>query len=116
MHLLLAAVGGTSSAFGVPDQDYLFQARQMQALSFAAHIPLVCFGIAFPALVLFVEWMGHRTGNPVYRALARRWAKIMLALFAVRVVTRTDLSFEMGLLLAKLMATLVDLFGLGLAI
>jgi cytochrome bd ubiquinol oxidase subunit I len=24
-------------------------ARQMQALSLAAHIPIVCFGIAFPA-------------------------------------------------------------------
>ena len=30
------------------DQQYLFEARQMQALSFAVHIPLVCFGIAFP--------------------------------------------------------------------
>ena len=35
--------------------DYLLQARQMQALSFAVHIPLVCFGMAFPALVLFCE-------------------------------------------------------------
>jgi cytochrome bd ubiquinol oxidase subunit I len=38
------------------DQDYLLQARQMQALSFAVHIPLVCFGIAFPSLILFLEW------------------------------------------------------------
>src|SRR6266566_1351666 len=37
-------------------QHYLLQARQMQALSLAGHIPLVCFGIAFPALVLFCEW------------------------------------------------------------
>ena len=45
-----------------PAQDYLLQARQMQALSFAVHIPLVCFGIAFPAMVLFVEWLlsAHR--------------------------------------------------------
>jgi len=27
-------------------QAYLLQARQMQALSFSVHIPLVCFGIA----------------------------------------------------------------------
>jgi cytochrome d ubiquinol oxidase subunit I len=39
------------------DQDYLLQARQMQALSSAVHIPLVCFGIAFPTVVLFVEWL-----------------------------------------------------------
>jgi cytochrome d ubiquinol oxidase subunit I len=36
-------------------QQYLLQARQMQALSFAVHIPLVAFGISFPALILFAE-------------------------------------------------------------
>jgi cytochrome bd ubiquinol oxidase subunit I len=35
------------------EQNHLLQARQMQALSFAAHIPLVCFGIALPALLLY---------------------------------------------------------------
>ncbi|NUR75033.1 MAG: hypothetical protein HOQ28_01945 [Thermoleophilia bacterium] len=93
MHLVLAAAGA-SSAFGAPDQEYLFQARQMQALSFAAHIPLVCFGIAFPAFVVFVEWLHLPTGDPVYRVLARRWSKVMLPLFAVGVVTGTILSFE----------------------
>ena len=44
-------------------QHYLFEARQLQALSFAVHIPLVCFGIAFPALVVFCEWLGRRTGD-----------------------------------------------------
>ena len=29
-------------------QDYLLEARQMQALSFAVHIPLVCFGDRLP--------------------------------------------------------------------
>ena len=48
----------------------------MQALSLSVHIPLVCFGIAFPALVLFAEWRYLRTGDPLYRTLARRWSKI----------------------------------------
>ena len=116
MHLVLAAAVGASSAFGTPDQDYLFQARQMQALSFAAHIPLVCFGIAFPAFVVFVEWLHLRTGDPLYRTLAQRWSKVMLALFAVGVVTGTILSFEMGLLWLNFMATFGDVFGLGFAI
>ena len=47
----------------------------MQALSFAVHIPLVCFGISFPVMVLFVEWLGHRTGDRLYLTLARRWTK-----------------------------------------
>ena len=114
---LLAATAATaSSAFGAPEQAYLFEARQMQALSFAVHIPLVCFGIAFPALVLFVEWLRLRTGDPLYRALARRWSKVMLALFAVGVVTGTILSFELGLLWPNFMATFGDVFGLGFAI
>ncbi len=95
------------------DQQYLFQARQMQALSLAVHIPLVCFGIAFPALVLFAEWRYLRTGDPLYRTLARRWSKIMLALFAVGVVTGTILSFELGLLWPVWMQDFGNVFGLG---
>jgi cytochrome d ubiquinol oxidase subunit I len=110
---LVAAAGG---AFQPVDQEYLFQARQMQALSFAAHIPLVCFGVAFPALVLFVEWLGYRTENPVYQALARRWSKVMLALFAVGVVTGTILSFELGLLWPNFMASFGQVFGLAFAV
>ena len=41
-----------AAAFAPVEQEYLLEARQMQALSFAVHIPLVCFGIAFPAMVL----------------------------------------------------------------
>jgi cytochrome bd ubiquinol oxidase subunit I len=100
-------------ALGGPvDQEYLLQARQMQAMSFAVHIPLVCFGIAFPAMVLFLEGLWLRTGDPLYRALAKRWSKAMLILFAVGVVTGTILSFEMGLLWPEFMATFGDVFGL----
>jgi len=106
----------TSSAFGSSKQAYLFQARQMQALSFSVHIPLVCFGIAFPAFVLFVEWLYLRRGDDVYRKLARRWSRVMLALFAVGVVTGTILSFEMGLLWPNFMATFGNVFGLGFTI
>ncbi|HEX9480528.1 MAG TPA: cytochrome ubiquinol oxidase subunit I, partial [Solirubrobacteraceae bacterium] len=48
-------------------QAYLHEASQMQALSFAVHIPLVCFGIALPAIVLFVESRYLRTGDQLYR-------------------------------------------------
>jgi cytochrome d ubiquinol oxidase subunit I len=102
-----------TAPFAPVDQEYLFEARQMQALSFAVHIPLVCFGIAFPAFVLFVEALWLRTGDPVYRTVAKRWSKVMLALFAVGVVTGTILSFELGLLWPRFMATFGDVFGLG---
>src|SRR4051812_19212875 len=81
------------TALASASQHYLDEARQMQALSFAVHIPLVCFGIAFPAMVLFAEWVYLRTGDELYRTLARRWTRVMVALFAVGVVTGTILSF-----------------------
>ena len=88
----------------------------MQALSFAVHIPLVCFGIAFPAMVLFAEWLYLRTGDDLYRTLARRWTRVMVALFAVGVITGTILSFEMGLLWPNFTGTFGSVFGLGFAI
>ena len=97
-------------------QDYLLEARQMQALSFAVHIPLVCFGVGFPAMVLFVEWLYMRSGDQLYLTLAKRWTKVMVALFAVGVITGTILSFEMGLLWPNFTATFGSVFGLGFAV
>jgi cytochrome bd ubiquinol oxidase subunit I len=97
-------------------QHYLLQARQMQALSFAVHVPLVCFGIAFPAFVLYAEWLYLRTGDRLYRTLAKRWSKLMISLFAVGVVTGTILSFELGLLWPSFTATFGSVFGLGFAL
>src|SRR3954468_15527456 len=105
-----------AAALSPVEQEHLFQARQMQALSFAVHIPLVCFGIAFPSMVLLVESFYLRTGDKIYRTLAKRWSKVMVALFAVGVVTGTILSFELGLLWPSFMATFGSVFGLGFAI
>ena len=100
----------------MPAQEYLDQARQLQALSLTVHIPLVCFGIAFPSMVLFAESRYLRTGDPVYRVIARRWSKVMLTLFAVGVVTGTILSFEFGLLWPDFVASFGNVFGLGFAL
>jgi cytochrome d ubiquinol oxidase subunit I len=105
-----------AQTLGPVQQEHLLQARQMQALSFAAHIPLVCFGIAFPVMVLVMEWLGQRTGDPLYRTIARRWSRVMIALFAVGVITGTVLSFEMGILWPNFTATFGSVFGLGFSI
>src|SRR5437660_12058105 len=109
MNLLAAALSPVH-------QQYLLEARQMQALSFAVHIPLVAFGISFPAMVLFVEWMHRRTGDPLYRTLARRWSRVMVALFAIGVITGTIVSFEMGVRWPNFTATFGGAFGRRLAI
>ena len=96
---------------GEPQPDTVL-ARQMQALSLAVHIPIVCFGIAFPAMIVFVEGLYLRTGDLAYKALAKRWSKVALTLFAVGVVTGTILSFEFGLLWPEFMATFGEVFGI----
>jgi cytochrome bd ubiquinol oxidase subunit I len=112
---MLATVAAAADAFTKVDQPYLLEARQMQALSLGVHIPLVCFGISFPAMVLFMEGLALRTGNPVYRAIAKRWSKVMLILFAVGVVTGTILSFELGLLWPRFMSEFGEVFGVAFA-
>src|SRR5215212_1329684 len=108
---LVIAQGVVETLRGGSQPDML-EARQMQALSLGVHIPLVCFGIAFPAMFLFVEGLYLRTGDATYKALAKRWSKVALTLFAVGVVTGTILSFEFGLLWPEFMATFGEVFGI----
>src|ERR1700739_1182382 len=88
----------------------------MQALSFAVHIPLVCFGVSLPAMVLYMEWLYLRSGDELYRTIARRWSRMMAACVAVGVVSGTILSFELGLLWPEFMSRFGSVFGLGFAI
>ncbi len=110
--LLVLAADQVTGALGENAAPDALEARRMQALSLAVHIPLVCFGIAFPAMFMFVHGLYLRTGAPHYKALAKRWSKVALILFAVGVVTGTILSFEFGLLWPDFMATFGDVFGL----
>src|SRR5687767_4864247 len=110
--LLAFATERVTGALGDHAAPDALEARRMQALSLAVHIPIVCFGIAFPAMFLFVHGLYLRTGAPHYKALAKRWSKVALILFAIGVVTGTILSFEFGLLWPDFMATFGEVFGL----
>jgi cytochrome bd ubiquinol oxidase subunit I len=94
----------------------LLAAREQMALSLGWHIILACFGVGMPALTVFAEWRGLRTGNADYTRLAHRWAKVMGVLFAVGAVSGTILSFEMGLLWPGLMSTYGQVIGLPFAL
>src|ERR687893_547656 len=109
--LILVVAQRVVETLGEGPQPDALLARRLQALSLAIHIPIVCFGIAFPAMFLFVHGLYLRTGNPVYKALAKRWSKVALVLFAVGVVTGTILSFEFGLLWPEFMASFGEVFG-----
>jgi cytochrome bd ubiquinol oxidase subunit I len=91
-------------------------ARSQMGFSLAWHIILACLGVGLPGLVIFAEWRGLRTGDPVYRLLARRWAKVLGVLFAVGAVSGTILSIEMGVLWSGLMSNYGEVIGLPFAI
>src|ERR671914_2766690 len=90
-------------------------ARTQMAFTLGFHIILASIGIGLPALVVLAEWRALRTGDPLYRELARRWAKAAGVLFAVGAVSGTVLSFEMGTLWPKFMDTYGQVFGAGFA-
>jgi cytochrome d ubiquinol oxidase subunit I len=81
------------------------------AVSLGWHIIIACFGVGFPALVVFAEWRAYRRDDSVLRTLAHTWAKAMGVLFAVGAVSGTILSFEMGMLWPGLMSTFGQVYG-----
>jgi len=96
-------------------QPDLFWAREQMAFSLGTHIVIACIGMSVPFIVVFAEWRGQRTGDPVYTTLARRWAKALGVLFAVGAVTGTILSFEFGILWPRWMGRYGDVMGLPFA-
>jgi cytochrome d ubiquinol oxidase subunit I len=77
--------------------DFL-AARSQMAMSLGFHIIFAAVGIGMPLLMVIAEGLWLRTGQEVYLALTKRWAKGTAILFAVGAVSGTVLSFELGLL------------------
>jgi cytochrome bd ubiquinol oxidase subunit I len=81
----------------------LLAARLQMAISLGFHIVFAEIGIAMPVLMVIAEWRWLKTGDPLCRQLAQRWAKGTAVLFAVGAVSGTVLSFELGLLWPRFM-------------
>jgi len=87
-------------------------ARSQMGASLGFHIIFACFGIAFPAVLLVVHWIGLRRGDATALLLARRWSKVMAVIFAVGAVSGTVLSYELGLLWPTLMGRYGAAYGI----
>jgi cytochrome d ubiquinol oxidase subunit I len=94
----------------------LLAARNQMGFTLGFHIVLACFGVAFPAVMLIAEFIGHRRGDESALRLARNWSKGVAVLFAVGAVSGTVLSFEFGLLWPRFMDRFGDAFGIAFAI
>jgi cytochrome d ubiquinol oxidase subunit I len=91
----------------------LLAARLQMAISLGFHILFAVAGIALPLMMAVAEALWLRTRHPVYRVLARRWARGAAILFAVGAVSGTVLSFELGLLWPHFMKFAGPIIGLG---
>jgi cytochrome d ubiquinol oxidase subunit I len=78
-------------------------ARSQMGLSLAFHIIFAVIGVSLPLMMTIAEWQWLRTREPVYKILAKRWAKGSAILFGIGAVSGTVLSFELGLLWPRFM-------------
>jgi cytochrome d ubiquinol oxidase subunit I len=92
--------------------DTLLPARLQMAFTLGFHIILACFGVGLPVLMLAAEWRFLRTGDELWKTLAKRWSKAFAVLFAVGAVSGTVLSFELGLLWPEFMGRWGGVIGL----
>ena len=56
---------------------HLTAGRAQMGTSLAFHLTFAVLGVGLPLMMLMAEGMHLRTGDPVWRALARRWAKAL---------------------------------------
>lgn len=91
-------------------------ARIQMAVSLAFHIVFASLGVGLPLLLLVAEYRANRTGDAVWMALTRRWARAFSILFAVGAVSGTVLSFALGLFWPGLMGRWGAVIGLPFAL
>jgi cytochrome d ubiquinol oxidase subunit I len=92
--------------------SHLTAGRGQMGTSLSFHLFFAVLGVGLPVMMLTAEGMHLRTGDPVWRALARRWSKVFALLFAVGAASGTIISFELGLLWPRFMAFAGGIIGL----
>ena len=100
------------SSFSPAAISHLTTGRAQIGTSLSFHLFFAVLGVGLPLMMLVAEGMHLRTGDPVWRALARRWSKVFGVLFAVGAVSGTIISFELGLLWPRFMAYAGGIIGL----
>ncbi len=92
--------------------SHLAAGRGQMGTSLSFHLFFAVLGVGLPLMMLTAEGMHLRTGDPVWRALARRWSRVFAILFAVGAASGTIISFELGLLWPRFMAFAGGIIGL----
>lgn len=96
--------------------DVLMLSRLQFAAATGFHFIFVPLTLGLSVLIASMETAFVRTGNEVYRRMAKFWGKIFLVNFALGVVTGITLEFQFGTNWAGYSAYVGDIFGSLLAI
>src|SRR6478752_7882049 len=99
-------------SFPIAAVSHLTAGRSQIGTSLSFHLFFAVLGVGLPVMMLVAEGMHLRTGDPVWRALARRWSKVFAVLFAVGAASGTIISFELGLLFPRFMAYAGGIIGM----
>jgi cytochrome d ubiquinol oxidase subunit I len=95
--------------------DVLFLSRFQFALTIMFHYLFPPLSIGLGTIMVLIEGMYLKTGNPQYEALARFWTRIFAVVFAMGVATGIVMEFEFGTNWATYSRYVGDVFGSALA-
>ncbi|ADH85494.1 cytochrome ubiquinol oxidase subunit I [Desulfurivibrio alkaliphilus] len=96
--------------------DVLLLSRLQFALTTFVHFVFVPLTLGLSLLVAWMEFRFVRSGEEIYRRMAKFWGKLFLINFAVGVVTGIALEFQFGTNWSRYSAYVGDIFGSLLAI
>jgi cytochrome d ubiquinol oxidase subunit I len=95
--------------------DPVFLSRIQFALTSMFHYLYPPLSIGLGVLLVMMEAMYLRTGNPIYEAMTKFWVKVFALVFAMGVATGIVLEFQFGTNWATYSRFVGDVFGSALA-
>ncbi len=96
--------------------DVLMLSRLQFAAATFFHFLFVPLTLGLSVLIAIMETIYVRTGQDIYKQMARFWGKIFLINFAIGIVTGITLEFQFGTNWSRYSAYVGDIFGSLLAI
>ncbi|MFZ4695210.1 MAG: cytochrome ubiquinol oxidase subunit I, partial [Verrucomicrobiia bacterium] len=95
--------------------DVLLLSRIQFAFTAAVHYLYPPLSIGLGLILVIVEGLWLKTGNPLYHQMARFWTRVFALTFAIGVATGIVLEFEFGTNWATYSRYVGDVFGSALA-
>ncbi|MCP5519438.1 MAG: cytochrome ubiquinol oxidase subunit I [Verrucomicrobiales bacterium] len=95
--------------------DALLLSRIQFAFTTAVHYIYPPLSIGLGVMLVLIEGMWLKTGNPLYHQMARFWTKVFALTFAIGVATGIVLEFEFGTNWSTYSRYVGDVFGSALA-